>query len=292
MSKRPTNLAFRGLCSLVLFIAFAATTCLAASPNVVISQIYGGGGNSGATIKNDFIELYNRGSVPVNLAGWSVQYASATGTAWQVTALSGSIQPGGYYLVQEAQGAGGTAALPTPDATGTIAMSATAGKVALISNSTALTGACPLSSPIVDLVGYGSTANCFEFQFAPAPSNTLADIRAGGGATDTDNNSADFSTGAPNPHNSVPLNSLLGGIGSATPASADVNDSVLLSVTTGFRSLLISRQLVALQPRALQVTASPSPTPPRSHPALRLGTSCYQARSPILSYVAHRHRSR
>ena len=231
MSKRPTNLAFRGLCSLVLFIAFAATTCLAASPNVVISQIYGGGGNSGATIKNDFIELYNRGSVPVNLAGWSVQYASATGTAWQVTALSGSIQPGGYYLVQEAQGAGGTAALPTPDATGTIAMSATAGKVALISNSTALTGACPLSSPIVDLVGYGSTANCFEFQFAPAPSNTLADIRAGGGATDTDNNSADFSTGAPNPHNSVPLNSLLGGIGSATPASADVNDSVLLSVT-------------------------------------------------------------
>ena len=58
-----------------------------------------------------------------------MQYASAAGTSWQVTALSGSIPAGGYYLVQEAQGAGGTTALPTPDATGTIAMGATAGKI-------------------------------------------------------------------------------------------------------------------------------------------------------------------
>ena len=28
---------------------------------VVISQIYGGGGNAGASLKNDFIELFNRG---------------------------------------------------------------------------------------------------------------------------------------------------------------------------------------------------------------------------------------
>ncbi len=44
---------------------------------VVISQVYGGGGNSGATFKNDFIELFNRGSAPVDVAGWSVQYASS-----------------------------------------------------------------------------------------------------------------------------------------------------------------------------------------------------------------------
>src|SRR5262245_51864969 len=73
--------------------------------SVSISQVYGGGGNSGATIKNDFIELYNRGTTAIDLTGWSVQYASAGGTSWQVTALSGSIAPGGYYLVKEAAGA-------------------------------------------------------------------------------------------------------------------------------------------------------------------------------------------
>ena len=47
--------------------------------SVVISQVYGGGGNSGATYRNDFVELFNRGAEPVSLAGWSIQYASATG---------------------------------------------------------------------------------------------------------------------------------------------------------------------------------------------------------------------
>ena len=93
--------------------------------DVVISQVYGGGGNAGATLTHDFVELFNRGSNPVNLTGWSVQYTSATGTGtWQVTPLSGFIAPGHYYLVQQAQGTGGTAPLPAPDATGTIAMAA------------------------------------------------------------------------------------------------------------------------------------------------------------------------
>ncbi|HWB95260.1 MAG TPA: lamin tail domain-containing protein, partial [Bryobacteraceae bacterium] len=72
---------------------------------VVISQVYGGGGNSGATLRNDFIELFNSGDTAVSLSGWSVQYQSAAGSGtWQVTPLSGSIAPGRYYLVQEAQG--------------------------------------------------------------------------------------------------------------------------------------------------------------------------------------------
>jgi predicted extracellular nuclease len=129
------------------------------SPDIVISQVYGGGGNSGATLKNDFIELYNRGAVPVDVTGWSVHYASATGTSWQTTTLAGTIQPGKYFLIQEAAGAGGTVDLPTPNATGSIAMSATAGKVALVNNSTALSGACPTG--LVDSIGYGG-ANCFE----------------------------------------------------------------------------------------------------------------------------------
>ena len=111
----------------------------ATRPSIVISQIYGGGGNSGATFKNEFIELFNPGGSAVSVAGRSIQYASAAGTSWQVTNLSGTIQPGVYYLVQESR-AGGTTALPAPDATGTIAMSGTDGKVALVQATTALTG--------------------------------------------------------------------------------------------------------------------------------------------------------
>jgi len=180
------------------------TTPVAAAPqanDIRISQVYGGGGNSGATYTHDFIELFNAGAATVDLAGWSVQYASSTGTSWQVTNLSRSIGPGEYYLVQEAQGTGGTTPLPTPDATGTIAMSSSNGKVALVNSTTALSGACPTG--LMDMVGYGS-ANCYEGSGpAPALTNTTAALRAAEGCTDTDNNAADFSTGAPTPRHSA-----------------------------------------------------------------------------------------
>ena len=99
---------------------------------VVISQVYGGGGNSGATYKNDFIELYNSGSASVDLSDYAVQYASATGSTWSETTLSGSIAAGQYYLVEEAAGSGGTSNLPTPDATGTINLAATAARSRLL----------------------------------------------------------------------------------------------------------------------------------------------------------------
>src|SRR5918992_840214 len=96
----------------------AAVVVLAApaSPDIVISQVYGGGGNAGATLRNDFIELFNRGTTAVNVNGWSVQYASSAGSTWNPTDISGMIEPGQYFLVQEAAGTGGTQDLPTPDA--------------------------------------------------------------------------------------------------------------------------------------------------------------------------------
>ena len=170
------------------------------STSIVISQVYGGGGNSGATLKNDFIELHNLGSSPVDVSSWSVQYASDTGSGWAKTNLSGTIQPGQYYLIQEAVGSGGTVDLPTPDVIGTIAMAASAGKIALVNNSTLLNTACP--SGVVDFLGYGTTANCFEGAGpAPAPGNTTADIRSND-CTDTDDNSVDFAAVAPTPRNS------------------------------------------------------------------------------------------
>jgi DNA/RNA endonuclease G (NUC1) len=170
------------------------------SSGVVISQVYGGGGNTGATLRNDFIELYNAADTAVTLAGWSVQYASSAGTSWAVTTLSGSIQPGRYYLIQQAAGTGGSQNLPTPDAVGTIAMSGTSAKVALVRTTTPLTGACPTAE---DFVGYGTAANCFEGTAPTATlSNTTAALRKDDGRQDTDNNANDFVVGTPNPRNS------------------------------------------------------------------------------------------
>ncbi len=203
--------------------------------SVVVSQVYGGGGNAGATLKNDFIELYNRGTASVSLAGWSVQYASAAGTSWATTVLSGSIVPGAYYLIQEAQGAGGTVNLPTPDATGAIAMSATAGKVALVNSTLALTGACPSSTAFADLVGYGTTATCFEGS-GPAPTltNTTADLRADDGATDTNNNASDFAAGAPNPRNSVGPADEAPRVSSTSPGTGALGVDVAASISVTF----------------------------------------------------------
>jgi hypothetical protein len=179
-----------------------------ADGEIVISQIYGGGGNTGADLTNDFIELFNRGITPVNLAGWTVQYGAAFGSTWTSTPLSGTIPVGGYYLVEEAGGGFGSTPLPTPDATGSINLSATAGKCALVNDATLLSGACPSSLSIVDLVGYGSTANCFE-GFTPAPSPSVVNSlqRYSQGCQDTDDNFSDFFGAVAVPRNSSwPLN--------------------------------------------------------------------------------------
>jgi len=171
---------------------------------VVISQVFGGGGNSGAPFRNDFIELFNAGTTAVSLAGWSVQYASASASTWSVTNLGAvSLMPGQYYLVQEASGGANGVALPSPDANGSIALAATAGKVALVKTTTALNGACPGDVNIVDLVGYGSSVSCFEGSAAGAPSNSTAIVRANSGCTDSANNANDFTTLSPNPRNTV-----------------------------------------------------------------------------------------
>jgi predicted extracellular nuclease len=215
-----------------------------AQAQVVISQVYGGAGCGTAgcsTYKNDYIELFNRGGSAVSINGWSVQYTSATGTgAWQVTNLPNTtIPPGGYLLVAESAGANGVNNLPTPEVTGTIAMSATAGKVAVVNNITALTG-CTTSASIQDFVGYGTTANCNEGGTnAPAPSTTTADLRALNGCTDANNNGTDFSTGTPNARNSASPTNVCGGaghtnpsgVGAANPNSGLTGSTTLLTVT-------------------------------------------------------------
>jgi uncharacterized protein len=247
-AHRTTRSLLGSLLILTGLLPFAAAApALAISSNIVISEVYGGGGNTGAPYTNDYIELYNRGSAPVSLAGNSVQYASAAGTgnfgasSTQLTELPAfTLNPGQYFLIQEAGGVNGVA-LPTPDVTDPtpIAMAAGAGKVAYVTGVATLgcngSAGQPCSpealARIVDLVGYGN-ANFFEGSgAAPALSNTTAAIRAGGGATDTDNNGADFTAGAPDPDTSADPAPF---VSSTTPADSASSVDAATNITVSF----------------------------------------------------------
>ncbi|MGC4129207.1 MAG: lamin tail domain-containing protein [Bergeyella sp.] len=186
-----------------------------ANAQIVINEAYGGGGNSGSTYKNDFIELINSGTATVTLSGATLQYASATGTFNQYHTLpSITLTPGQTYLIQEAAGTGGTTSISpdfTPSAiinfdgsTNTsvgFAMAAANFKVVLASNDTQVTG--PTNANVLDFVGVG-TANMYEGSgAAPAASNSTSVSRTNG--VDTNNNTADFTAGTPTPQNSSTL---------------------------------------------------------------------------------------
>jgi predicted extracellular nuclease len=197
----------------VFTFAFGGGIAIAApSTTVMVSQLYGGGGNTGAPFKNDFVELHNISTSSVSVAGWSIQYASAAGTSWTVAPLTGSIAPGGYFLVRLGPIGSVGSDLPNPDVLGntSLNMSGTVGKIALVSNSTSLaptdfSGTAPTGSQIVDFVGYGATASIYEGTGkAPAPSNSTAIFRANFGSTDSDENATDFLTPATAP---IPRNS-------------------------------------------------------------------------------------
>jgi len=184
---------------LTVLAALAATSlaslpapACAAPADVVISQYYGGAGSNGALWNKDFVELFNRGSAPVSLHGWSVQYQSATGSTWQAIALpNATLQPGQYFLVT-AMAASSGADVGAGDASGGLSLSATSGKVALASVAKAMSTA--EGEAVVDLLGFG-TANRYETSVAPAPSIANSIQRAELGCVDTDDNGADFTAG-------------------------------------------------------------------------------------------------
>lgn len=190
------------------------------SADALIAEVYGGGGNSGATYTNDFIELANAGAASLSLGNYSVQYLPGSPTAsskWQVTPLTGSLAGGGRYLVGESAGTGGTTSLPTPDASGTLALSGTTGTVALVSGTDPLTcvtaADCAADSRIKDLVGYG-TATVHEGGGAAAGASNTASVSRDSALKDTDDNAADFTSGDPSPVNS-------GGTGGPTTGPTD-----------------------------------------------------------------------
>jgi hypothetical protein len=188
------------------------------SPNssIVISQVYGGGGRFQSTYKCDFVELFNRGTFAVNLAGWALQDASETGSftsnsANQMTPLSGTILPGQYFLVAEACGTGNN--LPTqslsPADTTPFSVGRSGGKIALVrsllNNCGGFRNRCttsPNSTSIVDFVGWGTAATDYEGTGAAlaAQGDTTAMLRKRVWC-DSNSNYADFALGTPTPRN-------------------------------------------------------------------------------------------
>ena len=205
------------LLSICILIGMAGIVNVdAESTTVVISQVYGGGGNSGAVLANDFIELYNCTGNDISLNGYTVAYASATGvfptTGTNVHTLTGTIKAYGYYLLQEAAGSTGSNSgtmLSAPDETGTLSMGGKSGKVKL----------ADASKATVDIVGYGTGVTGGEGNPAcgTALTNAQSAIRKPvdssdvtykttapqkGNGQDTDSNSDDFTIETAAPRNS------------------------------------------------------------------------------------------
>ncbi|MDT4916561.1 MAG: uncharacterized protein QOH89_1261, partial [Pseudonocardiales bacterium] len=190
-----------------------------AGTDLVINEVYGGGGNSGAPYNADFIELYNPTSTSIPLANYNIGYWSATGGSGGQLHLTGSVPANDTYLIGGTTGTNGSP-LPPPDVSLTLNMAAGAGRVVLYTGAaTTTTIPLPTAASVVDFVGFGTTAATFEGTGpTPAPSATVSVSRSATHA-DTNNNAADFATGAPSPLNAasgVPSPLALGNIADQT----------------------------------------------------------------------------
>lgn len=208
MSPHPRRLVVKAVTAasaLALVVAPLAVTSTAhanpAGTGVVINEAYINGGSANAPYANKFIELYNPGTSAVSLSGWSLQYRPpGTTTAFtNVYPLSGTIAPGGHFLVSGSSNGATGAALPTPDLVTGVNPGNGGGTLALSNATTTLNpgvGSITGDPAIVDLLGWG-TSNTSETAVAPAPTAT-SDARSLNRTAfaDTDSNVADFSLSA------------------------------------------------------------------------------------------------
>ncbi|MDQ6763974.1 MAG: lamin tail domain-containing protein, partial [Bacteroidota bacterium] len=188
-------------------ILFTLTSffCAAQSKTLVISEVYGGGGSANSAYKNDYIQLFNLSSSPINLAAYTIQLASPSGNVWQTIALSGIVPANHWFLIKGLGDGASGAELPVPDATGNFDLSIAGGKIALVnSGAQPLTSCAAAAEGIVDFIGYGNNVDCSETSAAPAHTLTSATSRLNF-AADANNNGSDFAVFPPNPKNTFEI---------------------------------------------------------------------------------------
>jgi hypothetical protein len=204
--------------------------------DLVISQVYGGGGNGGVNTrpKYDYVELFNRGTTPIPLKGKALQYAPKDDAFSATSNLiplpdDKTIEPKHYFLVQLKGGTDGADLSPAADfVTGqantpeAVNLGNNAGKIAIVANDAPL-DACggklrvsadagtdagapaeeaPACTTWIDLLGYGAASQA-EGEPRRGASNTNALFRNLNGCADTNNNSQDFAPGEPKPRSSA-----------------------------------------------------------------------------------------
>ena len=179
----------------------AANSCPAPRADhsdVVISQIYGGGGNAGATYHNDYVELYNRGAAPGRPQRLVAAVRVGDGQRLGLQQAAARRHDRRRRVLPDRAGVGRRgrraaaagehhrpdqherhAAARSRSSTASTRWSATVRSATRTSWTSSATAA-PTAAK-------GSTT-------APAPSNTTAIFRQGNGSTDTDSNGDDFVT--------------------------------------------------------------------------------------------------
>ncbi len=196
-----------------IFTLIGIISLVCTKAQIVISEIYGGGGSPNLALSNDYIMLKNIGTEAASLNGTTVQYGPADGNFTQYHILPNiTLNPGQSYLVQEGVNVSGRVDLPAPDfiadevayfngaqnSSGGIDLDNRAGKIALVKG--AMQVRDYQNNDIIDLASYGTTnavpvfasaantafkrvfentGNNVEFVTAPAyPMNSSAGIAA------------------------------------------------------------------------------------------------------------------
>jgi 5'-nucleotidase len=199
---------------------------------LVISEVYGAGGNAGALENADYVELFNPTAAAISVVGDYIHYrAGGGGSGGAPFALTGSVPAGGHYLIQ--MGTAGTtgAALPTPDAgPAGFNMAAAGGQVYLLDGPDAITttGDQSATPHVIDMVG-ATGATSFETSPTTAGASTTNSLNRNAAGADTNNNTADFALAAPNPQNVGD-----GGGGTPTPTEHSIAEIQGTGATSPF----------------------------------------------------------
>jgi len=211
------------LTTLILF--FGPVTTRAVSTTVVISEFRTRGPKGG---NDEFIELYNLSSSPVNIGGWKVMGSNSSGTTSTRATIPANVtlNSGCHYLFTNTASSGYSENVPGDQSYSTGITDD--GGIAIVNGTT-----------IIDQVGMSTGSTYKEGTPLSQTTNNLEQsyqrTDSTGNVVDTDNNAADFQyKTSSNPQN---LSSSCGapvigpsGSGAASPATVNPGDTTLLTV--------------------------------------------------------------
>ena len=84
---RPAAGLTAAVTGLALVLVPASASAAPDASEVVINEVYGGGGNSGSVYSHDFVELYNPTDRDIDLSGWAIDQRTAAAESTQYPAF-------------------------------------------------------------------------------------------------------------------------------------------------------------------------------------------------------------